>query len=72
MVLCRECGILIGAVYQDGARLYGAINVTAMDPSVRWGVEVTASPQQLSATEKITRWKALWFGDVSLGGGEAE
>jgi hypothetical protein len=72
MLLCRECGVLIGAVYQDEARLYGTINVTAMDPSVTWGAEVTASPRQLSAIEKITRWKALWFGDVSVGGGEAE
>ena len=72
MVLCRECGILIGAVYQDGAQVYGTLNVTAMDPSLTWGAAITASPQRLSAMEKITRWQALWFRDVLVGSGEAE
>jgi len=73
MVLCRECGVLIGAIYRDVAWLYGTINVTAMDSSLTWGTGVTASPQQLSAPEKVERWKALWFADVALvGGGEAK
>lgn len=66
-VLCRNCGVLIGAVYRFDGRLFAAVNANIALGS-RWGGTQAASPKRLPAAEKIKRWQSLWFPDVTVGG----
>ena len=68
LLLCRNCGVLIGGLYRDGGRLFGTININVAESSAVWGRVVSASPQQLTPAEKAARWKALWFADVVVAG----
>jgi hypothetical protein len=65
-IICRNCGVLVGIVHRDNARLYGAINSKVIDGNPAFGGEVPVSPKTLPDTEKIKRWKALWFANVSI------
>ncbi len=66
MLLCRTCGVLVGAVYRDSDRLFGTLNVKAMDSRASFGPEEPVSPKSLSADQKVQRWRELWFADVLL------
>jgi hypothetical protein len=67
-LLCRSCGVLLGAVFEDGGRRYGTINVRCLDDVV-FGASETVSPQRLSVEEKKARWRRLWTPDVEIVGG---
>jgi hypothetical protein len=67
-VLCRSCGVLIGAVYQSNDRLYAAVNANIFGHETGWAERQAASPKQLSASEKIRRWQGLWFPEVIVTG----
>ncbi|AQA19583.1 hypothetical protein BST95_16415 [Halioglobus japonicus] len=60
-LLCPNCERLICGVIADGDGYIGAINCQA---SAMFDVTLPstpASPQQLSATETLTRWRQVWF-----------
>lgn len=65
-IICKNCGVLVGIVYQSNGRLYGALNSKVIDESATFGAEVPVSPKKLSDGEKIKRWKDLWFSNVSI------
>jgi hypothetical protein len=67
-VLCRNCGVLIGAVFRSEGQLYAAVNVSMVDVPSRFGERQIVSPKQLTATEKPQRWRSLWFPEVSVTG----
>jgi hypothetical protein len=71
MLLCRNCGVLVGACYHDGERLYGVVNVGALADRAQFDAQQVVSPQQLSAAEKVQRWRGIWFPDVSIIAAEA-
>lgn len=66
MLLCTQCGVLVGACYKDGSGLYGAVNTRLFKD--RFGAETPASPKRLDPDEKRDRWKAVWFKDVRIDG----
>jgi hypothetical protein len=63
---CGNCGVLIGAFYNDGARLYAAVNAGCLSGGKLFAAEQPASPGLLSADEKTARWRSLWFGNVNV------
>jgi hypothetical protein len=65
-LLCANCGVLIGAWFATDGRLYGAVNANVFDGKPRFGDVKTVSPRKLAADEKVARWKALWFADVTI------
>ena len=65
-VLCRNCGVLVGVMCLGEGRLYGAVNVRAVDGAVRFADEQTVSPQKLSADAKAERWQQVWFANVDI------
>jgi hypothetical protein len=65
-LLCRNCGVLVGVVYEDGGRLLAGINCKIIDGSPGFGEAVPVSPKSLPDEEKIKRWKDLWFADVGI------
>jgi len=67
-LLCQNCGVLIGVTYREGGEAYMAVNARILDHRVTLGQPMIGSPQKLSADEKMTRWKKLWFKGVALPG----
>jgi hypothetical protein len=66
MLLCRTCGVLVGALYRESSRLFGTLNAKALGSGVSFGPEKSVSPKLLSADQKVQRWRDLWFSDVLL------
>jgi hypothetical protein len=66
LLFCRNCGVLVSPLYRDGGRIYGAVNVNVVDAAAAFGQPLRVSPQQLSAGDKVKRWKEFWFSDVTL------
>jgi|GEM_PF-118469 len=64
-LICRHCGVLVGVVCSDAGRMFGAVNVRCLE-ATGFAEPVAASPQQLDATAKISRWSALWVPDTQL------
>jgi hypothetical protein len=65
MLLCRSCGVLVGALWR-GERLYGVVNVAVLDERAAFAPVEPVSPRTLSAEAKVSRWQLLWFADVTL------
>jgi hypothetical protein len=65
LLLCRQCGVLVAALFSHDGRLHGAINARAVDARTQFGTEQTVSPQKLPPGEKAQRWRDLWFADVA-------
>jgi hypothetical protein len=66
LLLCGYCGVVMGVVFDDGGRTYGAVNASCLDSGLALAEAVIASPQKLSAAEKVERWRQLWVPDVVL------
>lgn len=65
-LLCSNCGVLVGVLYQEGGHLYATANSAALAGTEGFGQMKPVSPKLLVATEKISRWKQLWFSNVAL------
>lgn len=72
MLLCRDCGVLVGALYRSNGRLYGVVNATVLDGDTRFGAEQPVSPQTLSAEQKVQRWQQIWCANVSIISGQPD
>ena len=65
-LFCGHCGILVAVIFEHAAGTYGAVNARCLDAAARLGQSVSASPQQLSAGDKVDRWLRLWIPNVEL------
>jgi len=68
-LICTQCGVMVGVIYRDGARLIGAVNAKAIGGGKDFGPEQPVSPKTLSESEKIKRWQAVWFPSVTIASG---
>jgi hypothetical protein len=66
MLLCRQCGVLVGALYQEADRVFGTVNAKALDCRSSFGPEQPVSPKSLPADQKAQRWRDIWFPDVTI------
>lgn len=66
LLLCRNCGVLVGPLFSEDGHLYGAVNVNVVEGAALFGAQQPVSPRTLSATDKAQRWKQLWFRDVVI------
>lgn len=66
MLVCRTCGVLIGAVCRENQTIYGAVNCRVLDAAGELGGEQSVSPQTLPPEQKLKRWRQLWFERVTL------
>jgi len=69
MLLCRKCGVLVGAVYQEADELFGTVNAQSLESRASFGTQQSVSPKVLSAGQKVLRWREIWFPKVVLGTG---
>lgn len=60
-LLCEKCHDVIAASYQSDNTRSAALNAKLLDNyNALQGSDIT-SPKNLSAEEKINRWKSLWL-----------
>jgi hypothetical protein len=64
MLLCRTCGVMVGALYCESHRFFATLNVMALDSRLAFGPEQGVSPKLLMPDQKVRRWRELWFSDV--------
>jgi len=57
---------MVAAIYREAHRLFGALNVRALDSRLSFGPERDVSPKLLSPAQKVQRWRDIWFPDVLL------
>ena len=65
MLLCGRCGVLVAALWREPP-LYGVVNAGALDARGEFADTKPVSPKELSAAEKMSRWRSLWFANVTL------
>jgi hypothetical protein len=65
MLLCRNCGVLMAALWQ-GRQLHGVVNVNALEARASFAPSQPVSPKSLSAEGKTSRWQNIWFADVTV------
>ncbi len=65
-LLCTNCGVLIGVIYEEHGSVYGAINTKGFPLNTELGEDQAVSPKRLSDSERIKRWKEIWFTDVQI------
>lgn len=65
-IFCRNCGVLIGALYGSEGRSWGVINARIVENQTSFGTEEVVSPQRLSGNEKEKRWQDIWFPNVTI------
>jgi [ribosomal protein S5]-alanine N-acetyltransferase len=65
MLLCRRCGVLVGALYQEADELFGTVNAQSLE-SRTFATEQSVSPKALSADRKVRRWREIWFPKLVL------
>jgi len=67
-LFCKTCGLLVAVAYADDACLYATVNSRVIEGDPGFPEATPVSPQTLGANDKVARWKAVWFGDVTLAG----
>lgn len=65
-LICKNCGVLVGVVYRNEGRVYGAVNVKAVEARSSFAAEQPVSPKVLPGAEKIARWRSIWFSNVTI------
>jgi hypothetical protein len=65
MLLCRNCGVLVSALWRE-QRLYGVVNANALAQRVAFAATKPVSPRTLSADAKRSRWRSIWFANVTV------
>jgi hypothetical protein len=65
MLLCKRCGVLVAALWQEPA-LYGVVNAGALDARSEFAGTQPVSPKKLSPEAKMSRWRSIWFAKVTV------
>lgn len=65
-LFCARCGVLVGVIYQEDGQVYGTVNSAALMSEEGFGEKKSVSPKLLATSEKVGRWKELWFSNVTL------
>lgn len=65
-LICNNCGVFVSVCYEEQDCIYGSINSKTVDRKIKFGNEVIISPEQLSDSVKIKRWKDIWFSNVQI------
>lgn len=65
-LFCAACGVCVAVIFEEGTHRYAAVNAGCLEGEPGFGETMPASPQLLSAAEKVARWKALWIADVAV------
>ena len=60
MLLCPDCGNMLGASLQNDSQTIGVVNGALLDEANRLPMPQIVSPKKLAAEKKRTRWLSIW------------
>jgi len=66
LLICKNCGVMVAVTFTDSEIVYGGLNSRTLVNRDALASPQTASPKLLSPSEKITRWKEIWFRGVTI------
>lgn len=66
LLICRKCGVLVSVSYALEGKVFGGLNSKTLVNRDKLAPSLVASPKLLSSSEKIQRWKDIWFPDVIM------
>ena len=66
LLICKNCGVLVAVTWSDNGNVIGGINSTTLVNRSNLPSSQVASPKLLSSSQKIERWKEIWFPVVSI------
>ena len=66
LLICKNCGVLVAVTWSDNGTVIGGINSTTLVNRSNLPSSQVASPKLLSSSQKIERWKEIWFPVVSI------
>lgn len=66
LLICKNCGVMVAVIYSDNGKLYAGLNSKTLVNRDYLASSQVASPKLLSPTEKIKRWKEIWFPAVTI------
>jgi len=70
-LICKKCGVLVGALYKDETNIYSSINIRPSRSAYEFGLTEEISPEQLNDKQRIELWKSFWFRNVQFKYGHA-
>jgi len=70
-LFCIRCGVLVGVLYQESGHLYATVNSAVLVGNDSFGEKKSVAPRLLAASEKVSRWKELWFSNVTFAAHDA-
>lgn len=59
-LVCRECGVYVGAIYTEGDKSYATINVNNLEALAAFGQPQPVSYEHETETERRARRKTKW------------
>ncbi len=65
-LICQNCGVLVGITHGKADARIGAVNSRAMERLAELPAPVTISPKNLQESERVERWKNVWFSNVKV------
>lgn len=65
-LVCRRCGVLVAALFDEAACSYGALNARCLEETVEFGLPQAVSPGSLSGEKKRRLWAKVWTPGVSV------
>ena len=64
--LCNICQVITNACYEENGHIYSSVNVNTTKQPLHFGNSTTIHVTNLSAKDKVKRWKNIWFKQVSI------
>lgn len=66
LLICKICGVLVTVTYTGNNSFIGGLNSKTLVNRSSLPPCQTASPKLLSASQKVERWKEIWFPEISI------
>jgi hypothetical protein len=65
-LVCRRCGVLIAALFDEGAISYGALNARCLEEPVEFGLPQAVPSGSLSGEKRRRIWARVWTPGVRV------
>lgn len=65
-LFCKNCGVLVAVAYAESGRTWATINHLTLEAMRDFAAATPVSPRTLSAGDKVARWKATWFPQMTF------
>ena len=65
-IICKNCGIMTGLLYEENGTTYGSINIRSSNKFSAFGKGQEMHLTQLNDAKRTSLWKKHWFSNVNV------